>query len=68
MRWRTICVCAVSLVAMTGCPEEFGKYGRINKAIHKDLMERLQKKCTRAQIDEFCADEEQLEECLKWCG
>lgn len=68
MQWRTICVCAVSLVAMTGCPEEFGKKGRVNKAIHKDLMERLQKKCTPAQLDEFCTDEEQLEECLKWCG
>lgn len=68
MRWRTICVCAVSLVAMTGCPEEFGKNGRINKAIHKNLMERLQKKCMPAQIHELCMDEETYEECLKRCG
>jgi hypothetical protein len=68
MRWRTIRVCAVSLLAMTGCPQEFGKHGRINKAIHKDLMERLQQKCSEQDIFDLCSEDMPLEECLKRCG
>ncbi len=69
MRWRTAGLCALSLAVMTGCPEEFGKEGRINRAVHKDTMELLQKSCSEEDAQQYCANgQEQSEECLKRCG
>ena len=38
MRWLLATV-TISSLAMTGCPSEFGKDGRVNKAVHKDMMD-----------------------------
>lgn len=68
MVWRALCVGAAFLLSLTGCPEEFGKHGRINKAVHKDLMERLRQKCTTEQLNQFCKEGMLEEDSLEQCG
>lgn len=68
MVWRALCVGAVFLLALTGCPQEFGKNGRIDKAIHKDLMDQLRKSCSKELYQQHCAEGMSLDECLEWCG
>lgn len=69
MRWRTAGLCALSWVAMTGCGDGFEKGGRIDRAVHKDVMESLQKTCSREEALKYCREgQEKSEECLKRCG
>ena len=54
---------------MTGCDDGFTKGGRIDRAVHKDVMESLRKTCSQDELRTFCAKgKEQSEECLKRCG
>jgi hypothetical protein len=58
-----------SLVAMTGCPSEFGREGRIAKAIHQDSMELVRKHCSEDQLKEYCGSgQENSERCRQKCG
>jgi hypothetical protein len=41
MRWIQVGVVVLSGMVMSGCPSEFGREGRIAKAIHKDVQENL---------------------------
>jgi hypothetical protein len=41
MRWFQAAVAILSVLVMTGCPSEFGKDGRVSKAVHKDAREQL---------------------------
>jgi hypothetical protein len=41
MRWFQAGVVVLSVMAMTGCPSEFGKDGRIGKAVRKDARDQL---------------------------
>jgi hypothetical protein len=69
MRTQTAVLCALSLVALTGCPEEFGIEGRVNKAVHKDVMESIPKRCSDEQYRKLCgAGREQSKECRETCG
>lgn len=69
MRWRTAGLCALSLTVMTGCPEEFGKEGRINRAIHQDVMELHRKDCSEEELRTFCGGVlKDSPECRKACG
>ena len=69
MRRQTAVLCALSLMAMTGCPEEFGIEGRVNKVVHKDVMESITKRCTEDEYRKFCrAGQEQRKECREQCG
>lgn len=69
MRWPTAGLWALSVLVLAGCVEDFAKEGRIDKAIHKDVMERLRKNCTDKDIHKYCpAGSEQSVECLKKCG
>jgi len=69
MRWLTAGLCALSLVAMTGCDDGFTKGGRIDRAVHKDVMESLRKTCSRVDVQKYCSEgQEKSEECLKRCG
>ncbi len=51
-------VVVLSVMAMTGCPSEFGKDGRVAKAVHKDSEENLLelKQCSDAWKQEVCGD------------
>jgi hypothetical protein len=44
----------LSVMAMTGCPSEFGKDGRIAKAIHKDSMELVRRICSEDERKAVC--------------
>jgi len=65
MRWLLAAV-VVSCMAMTGCPAEFGKDGRVNKAIHKDTQELVIRRCSNERIAEVCGPgREDSEECRR---
>jgi hypothetical protein len=44
----------VLALMMTGCPSEFGREGRIAKAVHKDSMEIVGKRCSDRERWEVC--------------
>ncbi|XXF78912.1 hypothetical protein P2318_03895 [Myxococcaceae bacterium GXIMD 01537] len=69
MRWRNTGLSALSLVALTSCPEEFGKEGRVHRAVHEDVMEFLEKSCSVEEAEKHCSrGRERSEECLRVCG
>jgi hypothetical protein len=69
MRWRTAGLCALSLLTLTGCPEEFGKEGRIQRAAHRDALELIQKHCTQAEYERYCeGGRERTAKCIEECG
>jgi hypothetical protein len=54
---------------MTGCPSEFGKDGRVAKAVRKDAMGISRKICSQAQHREFCeGGQENTQKCRDVCG
>ena len=56
-------------MAMTGCPTEFGKEGRVNKAVRQDALELVKKHCSKADYEEFCGGTKKgTQECLDACG
>ncbi|WP_224364372.1 hypothetical protein [Hyalangium versicolor] len=55
MRWLTAGVVVLSAMVMPGCPSEFGKDGRISRAVRKDAQENLIiKSCSDTYRDEVC--------------
>lgn len=70
MRWRTVAVGALALVGLTGCPEDFGKDGTMDRAAHQDVLELLRKhECTKEEYELFCSrGREASAECRKECG
>ncbi|WP_224245443.1 hypothetical protein [Hyalangium gracile] len=50
-----------------GLSHAFGRDGTLDRAVHKDVLERLRANCTDEEIEDFCADPTS-EECLKHCG
>jgi hypothetical protein len=61
-------LCVLSLVGTLGCPHAFGRGGTIDRAMHKDLMAQLKDgKCTLDQINRYCAEGKDLEDCLDQC-
>ena len=69
MRWRHIATGLFSLTMMTGCPSEFGRDGRVNKAVQKDAKELIQYECPEDIFEEHCSEgRENTPECLKECG
>jgi hypothetical protein len=57
----------LSVLALTGCPSEFGKEGRIAKAVHKDAQEQFSiERCSDAYEQEVCdGPNKDSEECRK---
>jgi len=69
MRWSVVATGLFALVMSTGCPSEFGRDGRINKAVRRDSKELLQNDCPRAIFLEFCSNgREDTPECIEECG
>lgn len=54
MRWRHLAVGMLSALALTGCPSEFGKDGRVSKAAHKDAMGITRRICSEQELWEVC--------------
>ena len=52
-------VAVPSFMALTGCPSEFGKEGRIAKAVHKDTVDMVIKRCSNERIEELCGNGKQ---------
>jgi hypothetical protein len=67
MRLQTAWLSALSLVALTGCPEMHRRGGWADRAADKDAKARLEQRCTKAQIKKYCEDVES-EECQDQCG
>jgi hypothetical protein len=60
---------ALSLMVMTGCPTEFGKHGRVSRAVRDDSLELVRKMCSQKDYDEVCGNgREQSPECHERCG
>jgi hypothetical protein len=49
-------ILVLSTLVLTGCPSEFGKNGRVRKAVHKDSQEHLLyiTGCSEARKREVC--------------
>ena len=69
MRWLWVGVAVLSVLATTGCPSEFGKDGRIAKAVHKDTQERLLiERCSDQRRRESCSPGKEDSEDCRRCG
>jgi hypothetical protein len=59
----------LSVIALTGCPSEFGKEGRIAKAVRKDTQEQLSiTRCSEARRKEVCEGPQQDSDKCRECG
>jgi hypothetical protein len=70
MRWLRLGVVVLSGMTVTGCPSEFGKDGRIAKAVHKDTQEQviIIRQCADQERKRVCErGKENSQECLA-CG
>ena len=56
MRWLQAGVAILSVVALTGCPSEFGKDGRVSKAVRKDSQDLAITRCTDQRKQEVCGN------------
>ncbi len=69
MRWYQAGVGIAARMLMTGCPSEFGKDGRVNKAVGKDVIERLRDECDPKAFAQWCDNgRENTPECIEACG
>jgi len=69
MRLHHARMLVLSTLVLIGCPSEFGKDGRIAKAVHKDVQENLViVRCSEEWKRKVCDGHPRNErECLK-CG
>ena len=68
MRWLRVGVVILSAMTTTGCPSEFGKDGRVAKAVHKDSQEQLLyiTRCSEKMLKEVCASgKEDSDDCRR---
>lgn len=69
MRWLGAGIGLLVLLTMTGCPSEFGRDGRVQKAIHQDTVDMVIKICSEARRAELCGNgQENSPACLKCDG
>lgn len=69
MRWRNTGAFLVVLGMATGCPSEFGKEGRVAKAVHQDTLGLVRQYCDQKTYDELCGGgKENTPECIRACG
>jgi hypothetical protein len=69
MQWLQVAVVVLSVAAMTGCPSEFGKDGRVSTAVHKDVQEQLViKRCSDAERERVCGPGKKDSKDCRECG
>jgi hypothetical protein len=66
MRWVTACAWMLVLAMAAGCPHAFGRGGTIDRAVLKDVMERIHQNCTKQEIEKYCQNIDS-EDCLTHC-
>jgi hypothetical protein len=58
-----------ALMMMAGCPSEFGKDGRVAKAVHQDTVNLVIKQCDDRTRRLYCDNgREHTQECIDKCG
>jgi hypothetical protein len=70
MRWTPV-ACVLWLAGGTGCPHAFGRGGTVDRAVAKDMEERLEDypDCTPEVYQELCLSEpHDAQACLEKCG
>jgi hypothetical protein len=68
MRWLRAAMGVLALMMMSGCPSEFGRNGRIAKAVHQDTLELTRKICSDQERWDACeGPDKDPAECRK-CG
>jgi len=68
IRWPKMAVVVVFTMATTGCPSEFGRDGRVNKAVQQDAQEQLLfvAGCNKERFKAVCAAGKwHSDECVK---
>jgi hypothetical protein len=68
MRWFRSGVGALALMVVPGCPTEFGKEGRVAKAVHQDSLEIVRKVCSEQERERVCAGSKRNSEDCRACG
>jgi len=69
MRGNPVGVSLVVLMLMAGCPTEFGKDGRVNKAVREDALELVSKPCSPNDLERYCGPgKENSPKCIEKCG
>ncbi len=69
MRWFLLGAVVLSVLVLSGCPSEFGKDGRVGKAIHNDSQENLLEltRCSEEWKNKVChgpqMDRKECERC-----
>ncbi len=67
MHWRAAGMGSLCLVTSLGCPHEYAREGTVDRAVHKDVMERQRQRCSEEDLERFCKDEESAQ-CREKCG
>jgi hypothetical protein len=68
MKWLWTAMTGLSIVAMLGCPSEFGKDGRLNKAARRDTQDLFIKRCSKQKIEEVCGNGKENSAACRECG
>jgi hypothetical protein len=69
MRWLQVGGALLSVPVMTGCPSEFGKEGRVAKAVRKDSKEQLGiTRCSEKLRKEVCEGPNRDPDKCRECG
>jgi hypothetical protein len=69
MQWLRAGTGTLALMILTGCPSEFGREGRVAKAVHNDSLELVRKYCSEKDYKTFCeGGREHTPECIDKCG
>jgi hypothetical protein len=58
----------LAMVSMAGCPSEFGKDGRVAKAIHRDTLELVRRHCAEPELRDVCSGPNKDPEACRECG
>jgi hypothetical protein len=58
----------LALMMVTGCPSEFGKDGRVSKAVRRDALELVQKRCAEDEFWQVCHGPNRNPERCRECG
>lgn len=66
MRWLMAWLWTLVLAMAAGCPHAFGRGGTVDRAVLKDVMERIHQNCTKQDIERYCQNVES-EECFAHC-
>jgi hypothetical protein len=68
MQWLQVTMSVLALMMTTGCPSEFGREGRVAKAVHNDSLGIVRKNCSDDERRAVCGPgQERSEACLE-CG